>query len=341
MTLEELRDEVWPVQLAWLEELVALERSTGCAELADAVWHQVSSQGKRLRAVLPVATARALRSGVAKGTQVWNSAAWAGLAAEIVHSASLVHDDIMDGDRYRRNIESVWARFGVPQAINAGDLLFYLADEAVARCPVDDATRARLASELCSAMRRLIHGQAAEIELRRNGRLPDMHTYRLMVTGKTGALFGFCLAGGGIAAGAEPERVQALRRLGVDLGEAFQIQDDLLDILGDKGRGASAQDLWEGKPSWLVATCAGTLDETQAESFRDTLYLPRAEKNDEQVAALRATIEASGATSAGLAELDTLRKRIVTGSASLGEKVSELVERILGWFYRPLSEQLD
>jgi geranylgeranyl diphosphate synthase, type I len=337
MTLEELKEEIWSVQRVWLEELVELERASGSKDLADAVWHQVSSEGKRLRALLPVAVARALKPGLQAGSRTWERAAWAGLAAEIVHSASLVHDDIMDGDRMRRNVESVWARFGTPQAINAGDILFYLAEEAVARCPASDTGRVRLAGELSLAMRRLIHGQAAEIELRKRNRLPDMKTYQMMVTGKTGALFGFCMASGALACDVERDRVAALRNLGVDLGEAFQIQDDLLDILGDKGRGAQAQDLWEGKPSWLVASCAATLGPTEADKLRDTLYLPRDEKSEEQIAWLRASIEASGAPSAGLEELEALRERISAGSASLGEDVQGLVKRLLGWFYRPLS----
>ncbi len=340
MTLEDLREEIWSVQQAWLEELVENERAAGCGDLADAAWHQVSTEGKRLRAVLPVAVARALCPGLEASSQTWNRAAWAGLAAEIVHSATLVHDDIMDGDRMRRNVESVWARFGMPQAINAGDLLFYVAEEALARCPVDDAGHLRLSAELRKTMRQLIHGQAAEIELRREARLPDMETYRLMVAGKTGALFGFCLAAGGLAAGTTPARVAALRELGVELGEAFQIQDDLLDILGDKGRGASAQDLWEGKPSWLIATASAGLEAEEEEELAKMLYVPREEKSGEQVARLRAAIEGCGAPSAGLAELEAMRRRIVAGSASLGEATRELVERIMGWFYRPLSADL-
>ncbi len=104
------------------------------------------------------------------------------------------------------------------------------------------------------------------------------------------------------------------------------------------GRGAQAQDLWEGKPSWLVAACAPSLEPAEADKLRETLYVPREQKHERQVAWLRATIESSGAPSAGLEELERLRGLICAGSDSLGPKVREIVERILSWFYRPLSD---
>ncbi|MEU3460309.1 polyprenyl synthetase family protein [Streptomyces sp. NPDC006733] len=163
-------------------------------------------------------------------------AAVAGAAAvELVHTFSLVHDDIMDGDERRRHRDTVWKSFGVGPAVLAGDALFALAVGALA----ETAPQVRPAAvrALSHALVDLVNGQAEDISFERRpwsglGAV-TVDEYSAMAGCKTGALLG-CAAGlGALLGGAPADVVNALTRMGRHLGLAFQAVDDLLGIWGD------------------------------------------------------------------------------------------------------------
>jgi geranylgeranyl diphosphate synthase, type I len=217
-----------------------------CAEHLDA-------GGKRVRARLALAAAEAL--GVGRP----DAAPWAA-AVEALHNATLIHDDVQDGDRWRRGRPTTWARHGVPQAINAGDLMLMLPiGRLVARCPASEATRWRLAQALAVRAEAVVRGQAADLALRpRLARAaseggPDaVAAYLRAIEGKTGALFALPVEGAALLAGRSSEDAQQLAEPFCALGMLFQIQDDVLDLYGEKGREAPGSDIREGKVSALV-----------------------------------------------------------------------------------------
>lgn len=159
----------------------------------------------------------------------------AAAALEILHNFSLVHDDIEDGDETRRHRPTLWAVWGVPQAINAGDAMFALAFAAMHRLAAQGVAAEtalaalRIFTETCVA---LTEGQHLDISFEQRSQV-TVDEYLRMIQGKTSALIGASVAIGGLIGGAAPGADQSLRRFGHSIGLAFQIQDDLLGIWGD------------------------------------------------------------------------------------------------------------
>ncbi len=181
------------------------------------------NSGKAVRPALAMLAAEAV-GGTA------DRARNAGVAVELAHNYSLLHDDVMDEDRTRRHRPTAWTVYGVPAAILAGDALITLATEALVADGPPLATQG--VARLDAALLRLVDGQTADtaFEGRTDVRLDECVT---MAGDKTSALFAVACELGALAAGAAPQRVRQLRQFGEHLGLAFQLVDDLLGIWGD------------------------------------------------------------------------------------------------------------
>ncbi|MCP9970269.1 polyprenyl synthetase family protein [Actinomadura madurae] len=178
--------------------------------------------GKALRPALALLSARAAETS-------YETALPGAVAVEFVHAFSLLHDDIMDGDRTRRHRPAAWTVFGPSAAILGGDALLALSEELL----LDQHTRGAhwAARALTAATQRLISGQALDIgfESRDDVALDECLT---MAADKTGALLA-CACSIGAMLGEGPTRlVTALTGYGAELGLAFQLVDDLLGIWG-------------------------------------------------------------------------------------------------------------
>lgn len=232
----------------WGDELERRVRggvvSTGLVN--EMIHYQIASGGKRLRALLPVWVCVNL-GGRAEDALDF------GAGLELLHNATLVHDDLQDGDLYRRGVSTVWHRWGAAQAVNAGDALIFEGLAAIARAP----SKAGFASAACEALLRVIEGQAMEFQLKLPpgdpaALSPTIEVWQAMAQRKTGALFSACLRAGALAAGADPATVEGCAEHGERLGLLFQVQDDYLDLVGKKGRQHRGSDLMEGKLSFPV-----------------------------------------------------------------------------------------
>jgi geranylgeranyl diphosphate synthase type I len=181
------------------------------------------NNGKAVRPALAVLAAEAVGGTADRATN-------AGVAVELAHNYSLLHDDVMDSDRTRRHRPTAWTVYGVPAAILAGDALITLATEALVADGPPLCTQG--VARLDAALLRLVDGQAADtaFEGRTDVRLDECVT---MAGDKTSALFAVACELGALAAGAAPQRVWQLRQFGEHLGLAFQLVDDLLGIWGD------------------------------------------------------------------------------------------------------------
>lgn len=151
-------------------------------------------------------------------------------ALELVHNFSLVHDDIQDGDEFRRGRPSAWKAFGVGQAINAGDALLALALRTALLADLPSEAKVMAQELLSLATLQMIEGQI--LDLAGEGKALGVEAYLEMARRKTGALLGCAFALGTVAAG-RPEFKEVSLELGEELGLAFQIKDDLLGIWGD------------------------------------------------------------------------------------------------------------
>ncbi|GAA3097086.1 family 2 encapsulin nanocompartment cargo protein polyprenyl transferase [Streptosporangium carneum] len=182
-----------------------------------------ADSGKAIRPALVLLAAEAVGGAAAEALP-------AAVAVELAHNFSLLHDDVMDGDRTRRHRPTAWAVFGVSPAILAGDALLALAFEALSEGdhPVaPEATRI-----FGAAIQALLEGQSADVAFERRQDV-ELAECLIMAAGKTGALLGGACALGALFGGGNPEQVERLRAFGSDLGLAFQLVDDLLGIWGD------------------------------------------------------------------------------------------------------------
>ncbi|MFF1764746.1 polyprenyl synthetase family protein [Streptomyces sp. NPDC058249] len=237
----------------WVAEMAGY--ALGHCEMGGAP--AVRGQGKGVRQALAVLGAEAAGGPAEAGVP-------GAVAVELVHSFSLLHDDIMDGDALRRGRPAVWKAYGTGPAVLAGDALFALAVETLTAPATPHAAAA--VRHLSAALRDLVRGQADDLLFAdRPWRGPEsvrVGEYASMAECKTGALLGCALALGAQLAGAPRETVTALDRAGRHLGVAFQIADDLLGIWGDPavtGKPVHG-DLRQGKktlPVLLALTASG------------------------------------------------------------------------------------
>jgi octaprenyl-diphosphate synthase len=188
--------------------------------LSETTRHILSAGGKRLRPRL-VLLAHAAVGGGDEAYVVPLAA-----AVEIIHTATLVHDDINDYGTLRRGRETVNSRLGATFALLTGDFMFTKTYEIMAPYPGElNAVLARAAIEL-------VEGETLQIQASRQGML-DRDTYLEIIAKKTAALFVACVELGALAGDARPEWIEALKQYAFNLGLAFQITDDVLDLIAD------------------------------------------------------------------------------------------------------------
>jgi geranylgeranyl diphosphate synthase type II len=193
--------------------------------------HSLFAGGKRVRPILCLAAAEALN---AREEAVVRAAC----SLELVHTYSLIHDDLpaLDNDDFRRGVPTCHKVFGEAMAILAGDALLTLAFQVLADLSDTPAERSRqMSAELALAagtVRGMIGGQVADLEA--EGREIDRRHLEYIHRSKTGALLRASVRLGAIAGGASESGLAALSEYGEHIGLAFQIVDDVLDVVGSK-----------------------------------------------------------------------------------------------------------
>ena len=190
----------------------------------------------------------------------WEPALPAAAAVELVHNFSLVHDDIQDNSDKRRGRPTTWVKWGMPMAINVGDALFVLSNQAIIDLNeyYSPDVIVRAAGILHDTCLDLTRGQFLDMSYEERVDL-SVDDYWPMVAGKTAALLSACCHIGALLGGADEAKQESYRSFGHYLGIAFQVQDDILGIWGNEsltGKSA-ASDLVEGKNSLPVLAGLG------------------------------------------------------------------------------------
>lgn len=272
-------------------------------ELFKASAHLLLAGGKRLRPAVLFLAADTVKAGQQ------DDLIPAALALELTHTFTLIHDDIMDGDATRRGVPTVHTKWDEPTAILAGDVLYAKAFEYLTFARATDEAKVRALSMLAHACAEICEGQHEDMTFEKT-RDVTVEEYIEMVSKKTGALYAAAAAIGGLLAGGDPIQVDALYRYGLNAGIAFQIQDDLIDIVAPpevsgKDRGS---DLREGKQT-LIAIVARNKG-LDLERYRRDL-------TDEELEAAIREIEAAGV----IAEV----REIATDRANRAREALELL----------------
>jgi len=227
-----MQKELWNQRRALVEKSLVQELKSEPPidkTLSDAMKYSLMAGGKRLRPILLMASADAVGADGAAFVTT-------GCAIEMIHTYSLIHDDLpaMDNDDYRRGKLTNHKVYGAGMATLAGDALLTLAFEVMLRQKgATEATRLAVVREMSRAagMNGMVGGQA--IDLESEGKEIPMERLREMHMGKTGALFRAAVRSGAILAGATDDQLATLTKYADAFGLAFQITDDILDVVGD------------------------------------------------------------------------------------------------------------
>ena len=215
--------------------------------LYDPVHYLFEGGGKRIR---PLLTLLACEACGGKREHAMPAA----LSSELMHNFTLVHDDIMDSSAMRRGRPTVHTKWDVNTAILSGDVMMGVAMRLLEQSARHAPSPVDVFAAFSTGLIEVCDGQALDLELQTSTQA-SIDAYFEMITKKTARLLETSVVLGAHIAGASQPHVDALRTFARDIGVAFQMQDDLLDLLGTDGFGKTpGGDIIEGKRTWLVLT---------------------------------------------------------------------------------------
>lgn len=226
-------------------------------EMYSGVIEYLSRGGKRFRPVLLFLSYASIKG-------YYHDILKYGAIIELFHNFTLIHDDIEDGSELRRGKPTLHKQYGVPLALNTGDALYTL----VLRM-VNEIEDYHIREQYLLTFQEVVEGQSLDIFWRERQIFPSEKDYMRMISKKTGALIGLSMYLGAYLAGIRDEKY---KQLGVDLGIAFQIQDDLLNLISPPEYGKKwADDITEGKRTIMVIKALENLPESSAAKLRKIL----------------------------------------------------------------------
>ncbi len=324
-----LQAEHLPSIMTLIETVVRGANPDG-STLGGMLDYHLDTGGKRLRALTPLLVAEAFGRSPTEVLAL-------GATCEMLHNATLVHDDLQDGDTTRRGRATVWAHYGMPQAVNLGDAMFYYTILLSQRLEIPAVRREAIARRVLVDTLRVIDGQEREFALKNAERI-SMTDYFRMVEGKTSGLFALPMAGAAEVLGMPKEVVDGLAEAAGHLGVVFQIQDDVLDLYGDKGREMRGSDVGEGKRSALVVHALEHASERDRAWLIAILDKPREATTEQDVRDVMALFERTGSLDFALDEIQRRREAALSIPA-LGEhpRVLQMVGGLCDLFLQPIA----
>ncbi len=243
-------------------------------EVYGIIWDFLDRGGKRFRPLMCITSCEAFGGRKEDALPVAAS-------IELFHNFTLVHDDIEDNSLMRRGKPCLHISYGLPLALNAGDGLFMASWKSIFESQIPPETTIAVGKCLYDAYLAVLEGQAVELNWHKNSvwgiKIED---YNSMVRGKTGALIGGACKAGAIIGGADKEAQGALWEFGNEVGVAFQVQDDILNVTGDfeKYKKEIGGDIIEGKRTVMVIDLLSKCTKPEAEKCKSILGNPEATK---------------------------------------------------------------
>jgi octaprenyl-diphosphate synthase len=246
-----------------MRDVLLATLATDAPAVSDMIDHIGRFRGKQLRGALVLLAGRAARNGDHELSSV-------AAIVELIHLATLVHDDVLDGAEKRRRVASVNRRWDNQVAVLLGDFLYARAFH------LSTTLTSRLASQLLAiTTQEICAGEIEQAAGRFDFDMPLERAERI-ATSKTGALYGAACELGASYPGNRDAYGAALRAYGRELGLAFQLVDDVLDLDGDEdvvGKGVGT-DVADGKVTWPVLHVYGAADAATRAAIRDAYTLP-------------------------------------------------------------------
>ena len=287
ITLDDIRKPV-TAELEALDEFVDRQFTAEGELLSDMLRYALSARGKGIRPMLVMLSA-AMNAPV-KGAAAGRRACLAAMLVEMIHVASLIHDDVIDEADMRRGKPSANARWQSHKAVILGDYILAKNMNIGLQSGQFD-----LVTHVCGSMAALCEGEVLQDECAANSTM-TRQAYLDIIYKKTASLLGVSASAGALAVGATRDRVATMRRFGEAVGMAFQIQDDILDYTPTAHTGKPANnDLREGK---ITLPLLSVLDRASDSRRRELLErLSRCHESDEEVEYLRSTVENEGGLS--------------------------------------------
>jgi len=244
----------------------------------DALRYIPLSGGKRLRPIIAMLSCEVV-GGVPENTIPF------GVSLEYMHNATLVHDDIIDKDKWRRGMPTTHEKFGLPFAILAGDALIgetYKMLSYLAPPELNSVTYKELIRSIADAAKNFYEGEAMDIEFakRFDVSIPE---YMIMIEKKTGQLYYLAGKGGALIGKGNRNEIENLAKYGLLFGLMFQMKDDLLNILTEQtslGKQKIGSDILNGKRTLMVVHTLTEADENQKKKLVKILGNQKATQKD-------------------------------------------------------------
>ncbi len=306
-------------------KLLSLARDSGSGETAEAFRFALSLKGKRVRPVLLLLSCAAVGGRMMQAME-------AAAAVETMHNFTLVHDDIMDNAEARRGRPTVHKKWDHRTALLAGDILLGTAYKSLLKTKTRNS--ALLTKPFTEALLEVCEGQAMDIEFERQShvRLPR---YFNMIEKKTARLISLSTELGALIGNGTRRHVRALKLFGHYLGRAFQVQDDLLDVVADqKAFGKTiGGDIREGKKTFLLIHAynhSKGKDRALLAAIMERRHNTRSNLLVRRVAAIYAS---TGAIASARAHVRRDTRKAIT---SLGHVPASTARNMLEWFANTL-----
>lgn len=258
---DDYKDRIGIINDQLMQSLEVMES----VNLRAAMAHYPAAGGKRLRPLLATMVCEAFGGNPDKAVPF-------GVALEMIHNFTLVHDDVMDEDDTRRGMKTVHHEYGVPEAILAGDAMFARAFELVLESDIDDARVVRLVEILARSVRLLADGQQMDLDFEQRD-IVSPEEYLEMIERKTAVLYSAAAQGGAIVGGANEPQQEALFEYGRLIGLGFQIWDDVLDLRSTQEAFGKPvlNDIRNGKKTLIVVHAIDSMKSDQKEELLATL----------------------------------------------------------------------
>lgn len=314
-----------PVLLDQIEkELLALDLPANPANLYEPIRYILTLGGKRIRPLL-----------VLLGSELFGrpatNAMKAALAVEVFHNFTLLHDDIMDSADVRRKLPTVHKKWNTNIAILSGDAMLVKAYQLLAESEVDNLKQ--IFDEFSQTAMEVCEGQQLDMDYSTTWDI-SMYNYLHMISQKTAVLLAGALRIGAMHAGADQQSMDSLRQFAINLGLAFQVQDDYLDAFGGAGFGKTpGGDIREGKRTWLTLKALELASIDQQSAIKAAYASSNLDQRVETISGLYLNLGIDAQSKAYVSEHSALAMehlRMIQGIADIKSEMEELVRQLIG-----------